>query len=208
MKLRLVLQWFLVGLILILSVESSFALSYLAYEDFGGQYYDANKTWNDDGNLCWAAAASNALAFTGWGFPAEGGFSDEQEILAYFTQYWPNYGNNPLDGYTWWFTGTESNWPHPDVQGGGGFFSDIDPSSLYHSQRGSQIMVALDDYLHDGDGVTATVRRNDGSYWFHAISIYGYEYDEFGNYLGIYYVENHESSQTFLRYMPIYYNWE
>jgi hypothetical protein len=50
---------------------------------YGGRWCDAEKTRAStrDDLACWAAAAANMLAWTGWGIDA--GFKDEDEILAY-----------------------------------------------------------------------------------------------------------------------------
>jgi hypothetical protein len=46
--------------------------SYMLFEEWGGNWSDAEKSPSntEDDNMCWAAAASNMLEWTGWGLVA------------------------------------------------------------------------------------------------------------------------------------------
>lgn len=192
---------------IILFHTSSFATSFFSYENFGGVIYDANKTWGDDGKLCWAAAASNALAFTGWGFPKTETFSGAQDIFTHFTNYWPDQPSTVFEAYTWWFnTRNPVHWPLNDVAGGGNYYPDVNLGSIYHFSMGSGVMEAINEYLRDGDGVTLTMKGNNGRLSNHAVSVYGIEYSTTGEYQGFYYAENQDglfTSVGTLCYQPV-----
>ncbi len=67
--------------------------------------YDANKTWGEnntipDSNLCWAAAASNILAWDNWGTTYQGiTYNTGSSIFGYFKGYWTNQGSWPRFGW-------------------------------------------------------------------------------------------------------------
>jgi hypothetical protein len=79
--------------------------TYYVYNQWGGNWHDANKNWDGDSNLCWAGAASNILAWTGWGTPA---YNTETTIFQYFKGNWTDQGGLPWVGWQWWFNGTNS----------------------------------------------------------------------------------------------------
>ena len=183
-------------LILLLSVaiigttSSAFGLNYFGFEEWGGTWYDAEKSPSntEDDLMCWAGAASNILAWSGWGFGA--GFSSEDDIFGYYQDHWTDAGSLMLFGWYWWFTGTNPSqywdgWSQVDAAGGG-FWTEYVFSDYYHEQNDDAIALeAIDEFLHSGYGVTLGVFRS-GRNSGHAITVWGYEYDDQGSYLGIY----------------------
>ncbi|MBE6410436.1 MAG: hypothetical protein E7034_07565 [Akkermansiaceae bacterium] len=78
-----------------------------------GGYYDVNKTGSGDSNLCWAAAASNMLAW--W---QEQGMTatvvpdapqGAETIYATFTQSWENSSGVDVYGLIWWLSGDSTS---------------------------------------------------------------------------------------------------
>ena len=66
-------------------------------------WIDTNKTGKDDTLLCWAAAASNLLAYTGWtGGP---GHQTATDIFGDFVSHWDDKGGSTWYGIDWWFGG-------------------------------------------------------------------------------------------------------
>jgi len=63
---------------------------YMLFDHFGGRFHDVKKTVasTQDDLMCWAAAASNVLAWTKWGFPSTQTFTDETSIFQYFQDHW------------------------------------------------------------------------------------------------------------------------
>ena len=165
------------------------ATSYFGYDELNSTWLDADKTWGDsspwiyDSNMCWAAAASNSLAYTGWGFPTNENFTNEEDILHQFSYYWPNKMGGVDNAYDWWFNGGYSNL---GATGGGEYFPRENFRDYYSSDRGKTTMSSVDQWLHNGYGVTATIRENNGRRTHHSVSIWGYEYDQDGNYIGFY----------------------
>ncbi|WP_316608644.1 hypothetical protein [uncultured Ruminococcus sp.] len=68
-------------------------------------FIDTEKTAQSDGdeNLCWAAAASNILHYTGWG--AQAGFSDEDELFDLFASSFSDNGSHQENAMAWFFNG-------------------------------------------------------------------------------------------------------
>lgn len=66
-------------------------------------WVDADKTRSGDTLLCWAASASNLLAWTGWW---GGGMSSADDILGFYRDNWTDQVGNPRYAVEWWFTGT------------------------------------------------------------------------------------------------------
>ncbi len=108
------------------------------YDAYTGSYFlDADKGWSGDTLLCWAAAASNQLAWTGWAAHAEGeNFATEDQVFDYFRAYWSDEGGWSFAGYSWFFNGPEAAYDaidsvNPDYastapESGGGFFATVD----------------------------------------------------------------------------------
>jgi hypothetical protein len=64
---------------------------------------DVNKTYADDTQLCWAAATSNVLSYTGWiGTP---NLSTSVEIFNDYKSYWTDQPGHAKYGIEWWFDG-------------------------------------------------------------------------------------------------------
>lgn len=111
--------------LLFLSPNPSAALpTYLSGVNASSGWTDADGT--DDVFMCWAAAASNALFFTGW----HGGFGNENEILDYFQSHWTDGTGNAYYGAQWFFDGTETDvgsaGTTTNISDGGNFYSTAD----------------------------------------------------------------------------------
>ena len=102
--------------------------TYLVFELHGGRWHDAEKDYADggyeDGFMCWAAVASNMLAWGGWN---EGtGLADEDAVWEHFQTHWVSGGGDPWFAILWWFRGGDKGYPKRDVPGGGGYYPDLD----------------------------------------------------------------------------------
>jgi len=109
------------------------AASVYVYDGGLGTWHDADKTSysstaDPDGWMCWAAAASNALAWAGWyGLESDGvtPISSEDAIFAHFVNSWPNSTGNVMYGYDWWFENIDND-PNDNPTGDAGFYDDYD----------------------------------------------------------------------------------
>lgn len=96
-----------------------------------------------DSNLCWAAAASNVLHYTGWGARAHESLTGPDAIFQQFIGYFNDEGLNSEDGFRWFFSGVnlqQGNGYMAQVQNGYGlygFLRDYAPGSL---MRGYSIL--------------------------------------------------------------------
>jgi len=181
--------------------------SYLVYNEWGGSWSDAEKspTNSEDDLLCWAAAASNILEWTGWG--QVGGMTSTDQIFQYFQDHWTDKGGLPEFGWDWWFDGSNdsqgwSGWSQVDVPGGGFFPSENfaqyyqeDFSDYYGGGGGTpQAMATIDEYLHDGYGVALGIYGPGG----HAITCWGFNYnpDDPTDYYGIWVTDSDDYKYT------------
>lgn len=148
-------------------------VNYFGYDQFGGTWYDAEKTPGNtqDDLMCWAAAASNLLRWTGWA----AGFSGEDSMFAHFQDHWKDVGGYTSEGWAWWFDGQDR--PDVDVSGGGGFYTSYNFSDYYHGYSADlDAMPKVAEYLHAGYGVSIGVRPSGTG--GHAITAWGYRYDD------------------------------
>jgi hypothetical protein len=108
--------------------------SYMLYENWGGTWCDVEKTPSntEDDLLCWAAAASNVLEWTGWGMV--GSFSNTDDIFAHFQDHWQDEGGWPDNAMEWWFDGEDHAFSGSDidVSGGGGFWPSENFGDYHH----------------------------------------------------------------------------
>ena len=156
---------------------------FLAHDRYDVSWPDAEKSPNnsDDDKMCWAAAASNVLEYTGWGFVD--GMTNADEVFAYFQTHYSNAGGWSDGAWQFWFDimsdpCTGARW---ETTSGGSFFP-YEPEGAYgHVDEyieGTPVtreaMAAIDEHLHAGHGVVLNVYDGDGH--GHAITCWGYDY--------------------------------
>src|SRR4030042_689174 len=86
-------------ILLVVLNGAAWGYSYYGYSQWGGTWHDANKNIDDlahDSPMCWAAAASDILAWGNWGTAAHG---TETQIFQNFKDHWTNAGS--LMNYGW-----------------------------------------------------------------------------------------------------------
>jgi hypothetical protein len=188
------------------TVPSTFMLT----DYFGGTWSDAEKLPGDDGPgeptglpnrdddwMCWAAAASNSLEWTGWG--KVNNMLDSDAMFEYFQDHWTDFGASAYYAWEWWFDGTDSI---PQDQGGAsvdvpgaGFFPHSTFSNYYHGNTtDSTVMNSVADFLRAG--YSTTLALHDGNGGGHQITCWGYEYDSTtGDPLGIYVTDSDDDKR-------------
>jgi len=191
--------------------------NYFSYDD---AWYDADQGAT---NLCWAAAASNTLAWTGWhGFP-EPPEVDEADIFTLFQNNWTdsneNNGGLMNFGWEWWFSGTATPptsgdygaWaqplrppnplPEPD---GGGYWPGAEFSDYFRTASGVSVMTNINTYLRLGYGVTITAYP-DPEALGHAFTIWGFEYDANDWITSLWMTDSDDSGRRLFRF-PVQYD--
>jgi hypothetical protein len=180
---------------------SAFAVSYFGYEQWGGTWQDANKTSasTQDDLMCWAAAASNVLAWGGWGTATSNSASG---IFKNFQDHWTNQGGMMDLGWRWWLNGKT---PNPDIYKPGEGWSSVDASisgfqgywpqsnfSTYFQEDWivaeanyyPNLMSDVEGWLRSGYGVALAVyTENPGG--GHALTAWGFDYNDSGQYTGV-----------------------
>ncbi len=170
--------------------------SYMLIDNWGGTWYDAEKSPSntEDDLLCWAATASNVLAWTGWG--DVDGMTTADDNFAYYQDHWTDAGSLMRFGWEWWLDGTNSSqgwsgWSQVDVVGGGFYPGDAYADYAHIASSPANSMATIDSYLNSGYGVGIGIYGPGG----HAISVWGFNYTE-GNpsdYQGIWVTDSDDS---------------
>lgn len=180
---------YLVGmfLLVLLSTSTAIADSFFIYAEFGGTWHDANKTTanTEDDLICWAATASNILAWGEWGTPE---YDTEEQIFQHYQDHWTDNTGYMSWAWKWWFDGSPPKYTfasYPDVSGGGNFYPALDFTDYYEYSSGGDTMSAIDSLLREGKGVGLVISKTGASY-SHAVTVWGYEYSEPGVYTSIY----------------------
>jgi len=173
--------------------------TYLVYDQWGGTWSDANKTTSSESNMCWAAAASNILAWAGYG---TANLNTAQQIFQYFAADWTNAGSLPLYAWSWFLDGTlPPNWSgwSQVTTAGGDFWPKDNFSSLYNQSTGNG-MAAVASFFNSGDGVVLCIYTPSGG--AHALTCWGYNYTLPGLYTGIW-VTDSDDGVTALQEYPV-----
>lgn len=168
---------------------------------YGGTWRDAEKSKGekDDDWQCWAAAASNILAWTGWAGNPD--LRTEDDIFRYFRQHWIDHPEgSPREAWRWWFTGEDPRSGAAKVaRKGGGFWPNIlfpttewggDDRSLFRGIGQKQLRrhpYLLRRVLEEGYGVVVQIVRPmaDGSRDSHMITLWGFRHDSQNGFKGI-----------------------
>jgi len=163
-------------------------ISYMLTSIYGGDWCDAEKTPGDDGRgessgeegcdddyMCWAAAASNVLEWTGWGRIE--GMTDTDDIFEYFQDHWTDDGGYMEHGWNWWFDGTNPSQgaaaSQVDVPGGG-FYTSEDFSEYYHEEDdNARALQAIATFVLSGYGTTIGIFGPGG----HALTVWGFVFN-------------------------------
>lgn len=155
------------------------ALSYFGFEDYGGVWYDADKSGGDS-NMCWAASLSNVLAYTGWdaGMGADGIFSD-------YRSHFGNVASYHAAGVEYW---RSTYYPGSAI-----------PQDRETFLTSSDMMSNIDFWLHAGYGLNGAFILPSGM--AHAMTIYGVEYGD-GDYSGLWVVDSNDGIDRLI-YLPM-----
>ena len=139
-----------------------------------------------DANLCWAAATSNMLRFSGWGSAA--GFKTEDDLFESFIYAFTDAGGSYTYALDWFFNGNYqpqnwSGWSHLRAPGkSGAYLPDYAADSLYQTY---EISAHIDNLrlVFDALERDCAVGISIGNYisWLrsggHAITLWGYMRD-------------------------------
>ncbi len=196
----------LLALVLLLAAAPAWGASYFVYQQWGGTWQDANKTAanTEDDLMCWAAAASNVLAWAGWGTPT---YNTTDKIFKHFQDHWTDNTGVPAWAWKWWLNGSPPPYyfaSYPDVPGGGNFYPTLNFTSYYSSGSNPDLMVSAELLMRQGYGVTLIIGRPGGS---HAVTAWGFDYTydpltKKNLYSGIY-ITDSDDGVLGLKYYPI-----
>lgn len=157
-------------------------------------FIDAEKEFTDvaegeiasDANLCWAAASSNMLRFSGWG--SEAGFRTEDDLFESFISAFTDAGGSYTYGLDWFFNGYyamqgNDGWAQLRAPGESGkYLSEYPTDSLYQTYEISNHIDNLRpvlDALERDCAVGISIGNYLSSFRIggHAITLWGYLHD-------------------------------
>lgn len=157
-------------------------------------FIDAEKEFTDvaegeiasDANLCWAAASSNMLQFSGWG--SEAGFRTEDDLFESFISAFTDAGGSYTYGLDWFFNGYyamqgNDGWAQLRAPGESGkYLSEYPADSLYQTYEISNHIDNLRpvlDALERDCAVGISIGNYLSSFRIggHAITLWGYLHD-------------------------------
>jgi len=174
-------------------------VTYMLTDQYGGTWADAEKTLGntEDDLMCWAAASSNVLEWTGWGKVS--GMTTTDEMFAYYQDHWTDNGGHMLYGWDWWFDGTndgpsDPSWSQVDVSGGGFHTGENFSDYFRQGSAGNSAMTTVDQFLHDGYGTSLAIYTGGGG--GHAITVWGMDYlpkKKNSTYLGLWITDSDDN---------------
>lgn len=157
-------------------------------------FIDAEKEFTDvaegeiasDANLCWAAASSNMLRFSGWG--SEAGFRTEDDLFESFISAFTDAGGSYTYGLDWFFNGYyamqgNDGWAQLRAPGESGkYLSEYPTDSLYQTYEISNhidnLRLVLDALERDcAVGISIGNYLSSFRIGGHAITLWGYLHD-------------------------------
>jgi len=139
-------------------------------------WVDADKTWTDDTLLCWAASASNLLAWTGWtGGP---GLTTHDQIFSFFPPYWNDQVGNPRYAVEWWFAGTNAQqgvagWAQLTDFSHSGFYPTLDYNTYWSRFEGWNSSKLINDFILKSLGISIRVGTAAGR--GHFLTVWGWD---------------------------------
>lgn len=160
-------------------------------------FIDTEKTGTKDSLMCWAASTADMLEYSGWAQKAAvvnpnvaDKFLNVDTIFDLFVENFNDKGGNQYYGLQWFFNGyyavqkaTGQNWSAVNNYGeSGGFLKDYaysDVTSAVNVEKHEDISETLS-ALKDGNavGVSVSWMKNGAGNGGHAITMWGYIYDE------------------------------
>ncbi len=167
-------------------------LTFNADGSISGGYYDVHKVWGGvDDYMCWAASASNIIAWwqqlydttsTTPGTEPE----DVTDIFSTIKQYWSNDGNSAESAFVWWLAGSGTNISYSYS---GGYYNqyyddwNIESSAYYCGLVGTSATSTADiltGIFENGGMVSLGVNHYDGVNLTagHAVTLWGVTTDE------------------------------
>jgi hypothetical protein len=162
---------------------SSYASEFGMWEAFEIPFADADKAGQGDSNMCWAAAAANALAWAGWA-------ADEDDVFNIFRAYFENNPGYVYDALRFYF-----NEYLPGV------------SAEAVTVRETQTHLLLDfivSSLHDGKGAVIKISYPNKKIG-HFLTVYGYQYFLQEDNFGLYFTDSDDYLHR-MRYLKLEWN--
>jgi PKD repeat protein len=165
-----------------LQADTPTGTQFMLIDNFGGWWADAEKNpAPGDDLLCWAAASSNILEWTGWGYVDYMDHGDTDDFFNYFEDHVTDQGSWIAYGLEWWLNGFLDNkgdtWAVEDVSHTG-FWSGYDPNDYIWIERDpSLILPELRAQIIYGRAVGLSIYPIEGR-GGHAVTVWGLNYDE------------------------------
>ena len=185
--------------------------------------FDAEKDGSThESEMCWAASASNLLAYTGWGIDSDKE-NAEDLIFDEFSRNWEGIqGSNTNLGIKWYFDRRyfkfyDHSWDQPLVNSGN--YLNTSPSKFVYTYTidkvgGLDLMNIMTNFLYNGYGTSLHIRNDIIKNNSHIITCWGFSYDSSLDplnknlYTGIFFTDsddnkNDSNPDDVLHYYPL-----
>jgi len=200
---------FIAVVLVLISLAASPALAELL-DTWFPSYSDAEKSPQnpDDDLMCWAAAASNALAWGNWAWNAGAGLSDAQATFHYFQDHWSDAAGKPYYAIKWFLSGRNEmpvgpTWTELEAAGGGFYPHVVVDEVLSVQSVNTDALALIADQL-----AQQRVPMLSLAWPFHIVTCWGYRFDPLAEpgsaqyYRGIW-ITDSDDLQAGLRYYDV-----
>ena len=164
-------------------IESGDPTDYRMWLEWETPFADADKTGNDDSQLCWAAAVANTLAWTGW-------VDDENSAFEIFRNHFENKPGYTYDALKFYFEEYV-----PDVSAEMVTVREIRPTRLLDFIKSA---------LYGGEGVIVKIAYPEGNVG-HFVTVYGYQGSDSKKNPVLYYTDS-DDYRLQMNEMPLRWN--
>jgi hypothetical protein len=204
---KLSITLLLLGCFLLFSTNNASADTWARGVSQAGGWFDAEKdsVTVGDNNLCWAASASNILAWSGW----SASFGANEDNIFNWIEGQETKNKGGWQNYAWnfWFTGNDigGNFAGSSQTG---FYTQADYYSALAQNwnNDNYTLQTAANWLQNDYGVGLAI---DSTSFYHTVTLWGIDTDDNGNYVGVWITDSDNSKNgadprpNMLNYYPV-----
>lgn len=145
-------------------------------------FTDADKNWQDDSNLCWAAAAANLIAWSGWA-------ADEDDTFDIFRDHFEDKPGYIYDALRYYFAN---------------YVAGVNAEMVaVRESRSHKLLDFIVSAVHEGKGVAIKV-DNPAKKNGHFLSIFGYHYLEYEDNFILYLTDSDDGRHQIRKFYVVW----
>lgn len=157
---------FVVSAIALLLPLSASGARYYGFADFGGSWYNADKSTSTDYDvtMCRAATTSTVLQYIGWGKVQGHDFNPTDDLFLNYPGDWTNKSGFIRHDWSWLFDDSKQSqgrpgWPEVDKTVGSYFSTESFNKYSVEDNNDRNPMKNIDTWHHDGYGVGLSIHK-------------------------------------------------